>query len=722
MKKRSIILVSYLFSIIFLISFISAGIYFSDLNSKYNLGDMIDLNIRIDPLEEGLLLNAILFCNDAPVIEFNNFPNEEGNVNIKLPLNFNTINQANGNCYFSGTYNSETRKSMNFEISKLLIVRLASDAFFVNPGEEIIISGSAEKLNGKVVDGEIEIKIPLLEILPIGAVENTDEENSEEGTEEEFEEEEETEEGTEEEFEEEEETEEGTEEEETEEGTEEESEAIDFNAGVFYEKVVGGDFSVTINIPENAPAGDYRIDALVYEESEGQRSSEGISYANLKVFQILKEIDLILNNQNFDPGTIMEVRPYLLDQTGVNIDDEVSIIIRDELGERFYEKIVQSQEGLNYEIPKNFASGYYEVLASNGETEIIKKFFINQKAIVSFEIVEDTLIVTNIGNMPYKKGIEIELGGKPFVKLVELELGESTSFKLTGDEGEYDVKISDGNSELFQPGISLTGRAIDVNQIGKGINFGGPIFWIFLFIILILILIFIFRKVLKKKSFAFHMPKIRKKKQVSESKTSSTITNKTTSSKNITEIKKTDAKGNVIHNQADQVLVLKGHKAHAAILVIKIKNKLEDTEKKSLEHAMEAVYSKKGAVYEQGDFIFAMFSPLMTNAKNNEAIAAKVAENITKTLNNHNQKFKNPIDFGIAINSGEIINKIENDKLKFTALGNFVVSAKRLAESSDKQVLLSRESFQKAGSEVKAEKVSDGQAYNLRRVVDSEKK
>ena len=113
MKKRSIILVSYLFSIIFLISFISAGIYFSDLNSKYNLGDMIDLNVRIDPLEEGLLLNAILFCNDAPVIEFNNFPNEEGNVNIKLPLNFNTINQANGNCYFSGTYNSESQYVLN---------------------------------------------------------------------------------------------------------------------------------------------------------------------------------------------------------------------------------------------------------------------------------------------------------------------------------------------------------------------------------------------------------------------------------------------------------------------------------------------------------------------------------------------------------------------------------------------------------------------------------
>ena len=663
---------------------------------------MVDLNVNIDPIEEGLLLNVVLYCNDAPVIEFNNFPNEEGNVNIKLPLNFNTIDQANGNCYFSGVYNNENRKSMNFEISKLLIVRLGSDAFFVNPGEEIIITGSAEKLNGKVVDGEIEIKIPLLEILPVEVVVNIDEENSDEESEETDEE-----------------TEEETDEETEEEVSGEENETIDFNAGIFYGKVVGGDFSVTINIPENAPAGDYRIDALVYEESEGQRSSEGIGYTNLKVFQILNEIDLILNNQNFDPGTVIEVRPYLLDQTGVNIDDEVSVIIRNELGERFYEKIVQSQEGLNYEIPKNFASGYYEVLASNGEAEITKKFFINQKAIVHFELIEDTLIVTNVGNIPYKRGIEIELGGKPFVKLVELELGESTSFKLTGDEGEYDVKISDGNSELTQSGISLTGRAIDVNQIGKGINFGGPIFWIFLFIILILILLFIFRKVLKKKSFAFHMPK--RKKQVSESKTSSTLTDKTTPSKNISEVKKTDAKGKVIQNQADQVLVLKGHKAHAAVLVMKIKNKLEDNEKKSLEHAMETVYSKKGAVYEQGDFIFAMFSPLMTNAKNNEALAAKVGEEIVKNLNDHNQKFKNHIDFGIAINSGEIINKIENNKLKFTALGNFVVAAKRLAESSNKQVLLSKESFQRAGSEVKAEKISDGQAYNLRRIVDSEK-
>ena len=41
-------------------------------------------------------------------------------------------------------------------------------------------------------------------------------------------------------------------------------------------------------------------------------------------------------------------------------------------------------------------------------------------------------------------------------------------------------------------------------------------------------------------------------------------------------------------------------------------------------------------------------------------------------MKEHNKKFSDKIDFGIGINSGEIINKMEDGKLKFTALGNFI--------------------------------------------------
>lgn len=757
MKKSGLAFIGFMFSIMFLLSSVSAGIYFSDLNSKYNLGDMVDLNVRVDPIIEGRLLNVQLVCGTS-VIGFNNFPGEDGDVNIKLPLNFNTINQANGECHFEGNYDGEIRRSMNFEISKKLVVRLGNDAFFANPGETIIVTGVAEKLNGNPVDGEVEITIPLLQVLEVveeEVVEETEELPSEEvsssvdpelvsssvddnleadqdATEEEDagSASEDAESGTEEVVDEE----EVVEDEETSEEVEASSESsdseastiVDFDAGVFYGKVVSGDFSVSIRIPGNAPAGDFRIDALVYESTDNIRSSEGVSFANLKVFQELRDVSLDLDSQNVDPGVALSVRPKLLDQTGLNIDDEVSVIIRDEIGERFYEKIVKSNEALSYDVPNNFPSGNYEVEASNGEFNVVRNFFVNQKAIVDFELVEDTLVVTNVGNIPYNRAIEFELNGKPFVREVNLEgLGESVSFKLTGEDEEYNVRVSDGNTEITHSGVALTGRVIDVDEIGAGLNLTSPIFWIFFFIILVLILLFLFRNILKKKSVALHNKIVSRKSKskghdVKMDSPVSKIENHATQTVPPAEVKKTDAKGNVVHNQADQVLVMKGHKSPAAALVLKVKNKLGENEKKSLEQAMEAVYAKKGAVYEHGDFVFAIFSPLMTKVTNNEALAAGVAQQLVTILNEHNKRYREKIDFGVAINSGQIINKVENGKLKFTAMGNFIVAAKRLAESSNKQVLLSRESFQKAGSQVKGEKVSDGEAYDLRRVVDSE--
>ena len=683
MKKRSIIPISF-FCIIFLISFVSAGIYFSDLNSKYNLGDMIDFNVKVDPVKEGWLLNTKLYCNSNFVIEFNNLP-DSGKINIKLPLNFNTINRANGNCYFTSFYGEESRNSIDFEISKLLIVKLSNDAFFAKPNEQIIVSGAVEKINGNPVNGEIEIKIPLLEILK-SEVESSEVESNSSSNE-------------------------------SESNNSVEKEIAGYNAGVFYGKVSDGKFSVSVKIPEDSPAGDFRIDILVYEKLGDEKTSEGLSYGNLKVFQVLRDIELNLNTQNFDPGTTLEIKPKLLDQTGVGMIQEVSVIIRNEQNERFYEKIVKS-EGINYEIPKNTPSGYYNIEASAGEINISKGFFVNQKAISSFDLVNDTLVVTNVGNIPYHRDIEIELNGKPFVKKIDLELGESTSFKLTGSEGDYNVKVSDGVTELSKIGVSLTGKVVSVNNVKEELALTSPIFWIFFFVILIFILLFLFRSVFRKRSVAFHsLNSIERNNNTGfESKNEMKIKPLPVYAP---EIKKTDAKGSILSNKADQVMVMNGDKSKVAVIAIKIRNKLGKSEKRALEQVMESVYIKKGAVYEQGDFIFTIFSPLMTKSVNNEQIAMNIANNICNALNDYNKKFKDVIEFGIAVNSGEIINKVENGKLKFTALGNSLIATRRLADSSNGQVLLSRNVFEKAGSQFKIDKQGDN--YILRKIIDTEK-
>ncbi len=677
MKKRLIILTLVL--TIFLSTTISAGVYFSQPEESYNLGDIIKSNLTIEPIEQGFLTISLKCEQDS--IQVSPTSNKDGKASIEFPLTTAWIENITGTCYFLAEYpNGINGKSRNFEISKKLDVTLSIDSLFAKPGEEITITGYAKRLNGANVNGEVEITIPLLRLLE-KVIEKTNETNT-------------------------------TEENQTQENPEVE---ISNDNGIFYGQVKEGKFTVTFTLPNDISAGDYRIDALAFEKQDNERTSEGVATANLKIFQIPTSIEGALNNQNLNPGETLNFKPTLNDQTGMEISDEISVIITDEKSKRIFEKIISSGETIDYLIPKNLTSGYYEIKASSNELEVIKRFYVNEKAIASFKIENQTLIVLNEGNIPYKKDIQVELNGKPFVKSLDLKLGESHSFKLTGSETSYDIKISDGETEISQQGVALTGYAVGVKDLGKDSSISlKPIIWIFFIIILGAGVLFLLRNILKKKSFA-HPFQRKSNSKIIRLPFKKETHEEVKSSKQTTPL--------VAPNQAEQVLVLNGEKTNAAVVVLKIKNKISPIAKQSLEKAIEPIYEKRGAVYEQGDYIFIIFSPLMTKTNKNEIIAAKAAEKIKIVLKEHNRRFKDQIEFGLSINSGEIINKIENKKLKFTALGKTITKAKRLAESSDEQILVTKESYERGISEIKVEKkkINNGEVYELRSVVDSEK-
>ena len=543
----------------------------------------------------------------------------------------------------------------------------------------------------------------------------------------------------------------------------------------FYGKANNGTFSVTLNLPKDMPTGEYKIDIIVYEKnSAGAKISEGVAMANLKIPQILTNADIAINNQNFNPGDTLNFQPLLTDQAGSSVIDKVSVIIRDINLNRVFERIVDSGVSIEYPIPANLTSGFYEIEISKDGIKAIKKFFVNEKAIVSFELENETVIVTNIGNIPYNKDIQIDLNGKPFIKNVNLELGGQEKFKLTG-EGETDVKVTDGEKEISGT-VALVGYSINVRAVGEEapLVLKTPILWIIVIVFLGAGLLFSFRHVLKQKSFTYPikdklMP-VKKLKVVDLSPRTEDIElpdtkpdNRMTSivpranqkyqstrrliqktseqnprisfnhnPKNIQkkmpekrevirteqkqEIKKTfsPAVFSVTPTQAEQVLVLNGQKTNATVIALKIKNKISNVAKQSLERAIESAYGKRGVVYEQGDYLFIIFSTLITRAPKNE---------IRLMLIDHNKRFKDKIKFGIGINSGDLINKIEDRKLKFTALGSFMITAKKLAEFSDEQVLLTKESYEKGMVEIKASKIDFNglTVYEAKSIVDHEK-
>ena len=174
---------------------------------------------------------------------------------------------------------------------------------------------------------------------------------------------------------------------------------------------------------------------------------------------------------------------------------------------------------------------------------------------------------------------------------------------------------------------------------------------------------------------------------------------------------------------AEQGLVTDGQKSSATFMIIKVKNAITRIGKEALQKSIECVYEKKAVVYEQGDFLYIIFTPLITKTFKNEITASRCGEKIVSELKEFNGKFKDKIDFGIGINSGEIINKIEDKKLKFTALGNLLPIAKRLADAATETVYLSKPAYEKAMTEIKAEKknINGTDAYEVRQIVDYEK-
>jgi hypothetical protein len=318
---------------------------------------------------------------------------------------------------------------------------------------------------------------------------------------------------------------------------------------------------------------------------------------------------------------------------------------------------------------------------------------------------------------------------------LNLNLEEVQEFQLSG-EGDYEVKVSDGENEITHGGVALTGHAVSVKAI-KGwssVVVNTPVAWIFLVIVLGAGILFFFRNALKKKSVAYPWKnKIKRAEEKIKGKFKGKLFHKNQESLNLVKGKENETNVNsnkkgaspvkslVTPEQAQHVLVLDGKKTSATILALKIKNKLNKSTKESLQIVNSFATQKKAQVWEIKDYIFVVFSPLITRSMKNEVSAVKVGVSISKALRQHNDKFKDKIKFGIGIGSGEIVNKIEAGKLKFTALRGLLGSLKKTADCSEGEVLMTRDAFNR-GSSIKADKkiIKNNEVYEVKRVVDAE--
>lgn len=486
------------------------------------------------------------------------------------------------------------------------------------------------------------------------------------------------------------------------------------------ESVKDGQFSVEFVTPENMKAGSYLLEARVYENDEKENVlSSGSANTNLVIFQKPARIDIALGKTQIISGENISFVAFLYDRAGDEVNDKILVKIANQNNQEIYRGYIDSNQEALIQTATTELLGDLKITVVKDDITSEKIAQISELKKISAKIEGNILTIENIGNVPYSGIVQALIGEQIINQEVSLNLGEKRMFKLSAPDGSYNIELKDTDMILSQSSIPLTGKAISMKDVSGRIGniwMNYPVMWIFIGFIAVMLLYLRIRKHKQKKKF--YSPSNKDINTLKEIKRKG----------GIEVVKPMEVYDNIIAGEnarkAEQVLTLHGNKQPASVVAIKIKNNLAGIAKQNFEKALEYAYRKKAVSYSSGNYVLLIFSPLITKTMQNDETAVKAAIEFDTWLRDHNRRFKNDIiEYGIGVNTGEIVNKIEGKILQFASIDKTIINAKRIADVSRDEVLLSRETHEKTMNNIRAEKAVSGamDLFRIKRVVDTEK-
>jgi hypothetical protein len=664
--KKEFIFIAFMF--IFIISpFISAeGVITINQqpNEIYNLGDSITIPVIVtavsndfsDDINMKLVCNGkspISICSDGVIAAAGS-----GGVEKDCTLTKEKIGETTGTCYINVYFSKQTKGGIptnEFKISNLLTINPNTDEKEFEPGQNILISGDAIKENGQEVNGFINLEI---------VIGNSSKDNI-------------------------------------------------IQAGT----VNNGMYSMNITLPEKLAAGNYLVKLNAYEmTADGSKTNTGFVNYNIAIKQIPTSLELVFENNNVTPGTNMMVKAILHDQTGEKIDSNAIITVKKGTTDIQVQTEKPTDEYLEFPIQYNEPPSNWTVFAISNQLTAEAPFIVIENADIKAEMVNGTLVLTNIGNVPYNNTIFIKIGNvsQPF----NLSLGIDESKKVTLDAaaGEHELEVLNdkGDSKLKETititKSRLTGDAVqikDASQASIGNFFSQPLVLIFITLV-VLAIIFILVKKIRKKTPSYGGGLFKKK--VKQLQMNVAWENRAMP---LSKDSKLETK-----NKANLAVSIKGNKQEVSIVNVNVRNlgsvqAQNGNPEEPLQKIINIAENKKAFVYENQGNLFFILTPSKTRALRNEDAALEIAQNAKEILSNYNRIAKYRLDFGISIEYGPIIEKIENGNLEFMSLENLMTVSKRVSSASQGEVLLGEKIKDKL-TNVRTEKQDNGRVVSYK--------
>lgn len=673
-------------------SFVWAGISISEPADIYNLGDK--LYIELDGLRGADVgnLNIDLICGNKTInlikIRARDFSLEEDqSYSTDVILNSGDLEILNlsdiiGECQVISSLGASVASTKTFTITNNIFVSASLDKTLYNPGEAVTVSIEAVKANGDLLNGFIESS----------------------------------------------------------------------NITSFSKAIENGIASEIFSMPETNEAGVYHLNIRAYDFEQ----NEGSVTVFFDLNQVASSIITSLSNTEIIPGEDFTIGVEVFDQSGIEMEGTVFVkIISPENVET--ESTIQTGEFNTFDFVSNSSVGTWKAITSFNDVVEGREFEMLGIQKVEFDIEDSVLTITNVGNVLYNKTISVQVGNETRELELKIDIGEIRKFNLGAPNGEYEIMIDDGDNSISQQ-VLLTGNVVSISDFKEvGIFKSYSIVWIFLIIILggtgfvffmryrktktikedgiIKKIINRIRKIKDKFSVGSAHPELRN--AVTNAKT--TIKSHMADSLHLTDkspaVQGLDTK-NYSHEDksmvdlttkttgvAESSLVLKGGKYMSAIVALNVKNygDLGKVAKETLHKAVTGEQKNKGVVDWRDDYIFIVFSPVVTKTYHNEILATKTGMTILNSLNIHNKKFKDKIEFNLGVHAGELITAKVDGKLKYTSIGNAVSLAKRISDSDIKKLIVSDTIRKKLIRDLKVDKgkdISGNQVYEVLEIKD----
>lgn len=512
--------------------------------------------------------------------------------------------------------------------------------------------------------------------------------------------------------------------------------------------VTDGRFNMSLILPSDSKSGEHDIRLEVHTTDHNSRKINFGNYSDkFSLNQILKGVTIFVSKDNPEPDSEFTFRVDAVDQAGDKISKEITLSIDKPKGIPFVRKVIKSGEDQKMTFFLNDTPGYWSIEATVDDLSSRKLFYLKEVNTLQTSLINNTLIVTNIGNSPYNGPLEITIGSYVEVKQIKLNPGETQKFTLRAPDGDYSISVLESGENKNLGSAFLTGNAVKVTNFREDVinTFTDPLIWWLAVILLILIIILVQVRIRVKKygkaptaSSNFDLKTPLKTDFVVDNKPNNGLFNKPKSmdagfSKpsekkldlSFLSSKKTDTSVGFSDQKKVSPSDLfgtqdKGIREKAVAMSLYVSSSspaVNETMDRSLSLAQET-----GAkVYVDGDYKVILFSPRLTHVQDNELAAVNLGRRIQALFLEHMKDHNDSARFGIGISDGEIISEMDEGKFHFTSTGNLVSYSKRLAYASNSKLLVSDSIRRKVVSTVKTEKTQYAGTWEVVKVIDHSK-